>query len=195
MVPRNQRSYDRARVTNMYTCESPCPRVPHFPQTLFHSCIYLVDPASMASSTSRHHLFPPHTLSKTTVSAQNPDETPPLTDDDGAFEAHPPALIFVHGEGKSELCRDHRVGALGGERGGRCLGRDLGRYWESGELGPETVDGPAHEGTVPDSEGGTQETCEGSAVGQDDIHRQSQVLQAHRHPQPVLYLEVTRATP
>lgn len=83
MVPRNQRSYDRARVTNMYTCESPCPRVPHFPQTLFHSCIYLVDPASMVSSTSRHHLFPPHTLSKTTVSAQNPDETPPLTDDDG----------------------------------------------------------------------------------------------------------------
>jgi len=82
MVPRNQRSYDRARVTNMYTCESPCPRVPHFAQT-FHSCIYLVDPASMVPSTSRRHLVPHHTLSKTTISAQNPDETPPLTDDDG----------------------------------------------------------------------------------------------------------------
>lgn len=33
----------------------------------------------MVSSTSRRH-FP---LSKTTISAQNPDETPPLTDDDG----------------------------------------------------------------------------------------------------------------
>lgn len=35
------------------------------------------------SSTSRRHLFPRNTLSKTTVSAQHPDETPPLTDDDG----------------------------------------------------------------------------------------------------------------
>jgi len=37
----------------------------------------------MASSASRRHLFPPRTHSKTNVSAQNPDETPPLTDDDG----------------------------------------------------------------------------------------------------------------
>jgi len=37
----------------------------------------------MVSSTSRRHLLPHHTLSKTTISAQNPDETPPLTDDDG----------------------------------------------------------------------------------------------------------------
>ena len=35
------------------------------------------------SSASRRHLIPHKTLSKTTISAQNPDETPPLTDDDG----------------------------------------------------------------------------------------------------------------
>ena len=49
----------------------------------FHSCLYLVDPASIVSSTSRRHLFPINTLSKTTISAQHQDETPPLTDDDG----------------------------------------------------------------------------------------------------------------
>jgi hypothetical protein len=57
------------------------PACPTFDST-FHSCLYLVDPASIVSSTSRH-LFPRNTLSKTTVSAQHPDETPPLTDDDG----------------------------------------------------------------------------------------------------------------
>lgn len=103
MVPRNQRSYDRARVTNMYTCESPCPRVPYFPHlNRFHSCIYLVDPASMVSSTSRRHPFPPHTLSKTNVSAQNPDETPPLTDDDGDSDvdtdSNPSSLTMLPAE-------------------------------------------------------------------------------------------------
>ncbi len=50
---------------------------------MFHSCIYLVDPASIVSSNTRRHLLPHKTLSKTTVSALHPDETPPLTDDDG----------------------------------------------------------------------------------------------------------------
>jgi Septin len=42
-----------------------------------------VDPASIVSSNARRHLFPHKTLSKTTISALHPDETPPLTDDDG----------------------------------------------------------------------------------------------------------------
>ncbi len=49
---------------------------------MFHSCIYLVDPASVVSS-ARRHLFSHKPLSKTTISALHPDETPPLTDDDG----------------------------------------------------------------------------------------------------------------
>ncbi|KAN0123290.1 Septin domain containing protein [Russula decolorans] len=48
-----------------------------------HLCIYLVDPASIVSSNTRRHLLPHKTLSKTTISALHPDETPPLTDDDG----------------------------------------------------------------------------------------------------------------
>ena len=44
-----------------------------------HSCIYLVDPASIVT---RRPLLPRKTLSKTTISAAQPDETPPLTDDD-----------------------------------------------------------------------------------------------------------------
>jgi septin family protein len=47
-----------------------------------HLCIYLVDPASIVSSNARRHL-PHKALSKTTISALHPDETPPLTDDDG----------------------------------------------------------------------------------------------------------------
>jgi len=42
-----------------------------------------VDPASIVSSNGRRHLFPHKTRSKTTISALHPDETPPLTDDDG----------------------------------------------------------------------------------------------------------------
>lgn len=42
-----------------------------------------MDPASIVSSNARRHLFPHKTLSKTTISALHPDETPPLTDDDG----------------------------------------------------------------------------------------------------------------
>jgi hypothetical protein len=41
-----------------------------------------VDPAAIVSSNARRHL-PHKTLSKTTISALHPDETPPLTDDDG----------------------------------------------------------------------------------------------------------------
>ncbi|KAI9456159.1 septin family protein [Russula earlei] len=48
-----------------------------------HLCIYLIDPASIVSSTAHRHLFPHKTLSKTTISLRHADETPPLTDDDG----------------------------------------------------------------------------------------------------------------
>lgn len=41
-----------------------------------------MDPASIVPSNARRHL-PHQTLSKTTISALHPDETPPLTDDDG----------------------------------------------------------------------------------------------------------------
>ena len=52
----------------------------------------------MVSSTSRRH-FP---LSKTTISAQNPDETPPLTDDDGDsdvdMDSSPSSLTMLPAE-------------------------------------------------------------------------------------------------
>ena len=81
IVPRNQKSCDRVRGTSMCTCEWVNP---YFTSCLTsHSCIYLVDPASIVSSNARRHLFPHKTLSKTTISALHPDETPPLTDDDG----------------------------------------------------------------------------------------------------------------
>src|SRR5579863_8871851 len=68
----------------------------------FHRCLYLVDPASIVSSTSRRQLFPHKTLSKTTVSAQHPDETPPLTDDDGDSDvdtdSNPSSLTMLPAE-------------------------------------------------------------------------------------------------
>jgi hypothetical protein len=42
-----------------------------------------VDPASIGPSNARRPFLPLKTLSKTTISALHPDETPPLTDDDG----------------------------------------------------------------------------------------------------------------
>ena len=51
--------------------------------SLFHSCIYVIDPSSIVASVARRRLFSLKSRSKATISAQNPDETPPLTDDDG----------------------------------------------------------------------------------------------------------------
>jgi hypothetical protein len=89
---------------NMCTCELQCMAVPAcstFGST-FHSCLYLVDPASIVPSTSRRHLFPNKTLSKTTISAQHPDETPPLTDDDGDSDidtdSNPSSLTMLPAE-------------------------------------------------------------------------------------------------
>ncbi|KAI0304528.1 Septin-domain-containing protein [Multifurca ochricompacta] len=48
-----------------------------------HLCIYLIDPSSIKTSTARRHLISYKTPSKATISLQHPDETPPLTDDDG----------------------------------------------------------------------------------------------------------------
>ncbi|KAF8272252.1 hypothetical protein EI94DRAFT_1796383 [Lactarius quietus] len=48
-----------------------------------HLCIYLIDPSSIVPSVARRRLFSLKSRSKATISAQNPDETPPLTDDDG----------------------------------------------------------------------------------------------------------------
>ncbi|KAI9443089.1 septin family protein [Lactarius indigo] len=48
-----------------------------------HLCIYLIDPSSIMASMARRRLFSFKSRSKATVSAQNPEETPPLTDDDG----------------------------------------------------------------------------------------------------------------
>ncbi|KAH9080674.1 septin family protein [Lactarius deliciosus] len=48
-----------------------------------HLCIYLIDPTSIMASMARRRLFSFKSRSKATVSAQNPEETPPLTDDDG----------------------------------------------------------------------------------------------------------------
>jgi hypothetical protein len=61
-----------------------------------------VDPASIVSSNARRHLFPHKTLSKTTISALHPDETPPLTDDDGdsdlESESNPGGLTMLPAE-------------------------------------------------------------------------------------------------
>jgi hypothetical protein len=46
-----------------------------------------VDPASIGSSNARRPLLPRKTLSKTTISALHPDETPPLTDDDSDLDS------------------------------------------------------------------------------------------------------------
>jgi len=48
-----------------------------------HLCLYLIDPTSIASSTVHRNLSAPKSHSKTTLSVRHPDETPPLTDDDG----------------------------------------------------------------------------------------------------------------
>lgn len=48
-----------------------------------HLCIYLIDPSSITASMARRRLFPFKSRSKAMISAQNTDETPPLTDDDG----------------------------------------------------------------------------------------------------------------
>lgn len=48
--------------------------------SLFHSCIYLIDPSSVVPAAARRRLFSVMSRAK---AAQNPDETPPLTDDDG----------------------------------------------------------------------------------------------------------------
>jgi septin family protein len=45
-----------------------------------HLCIYLIDPSSIVPTAARRRLFSVMSRSK---AAQNPDETPPLTDDDG----------------------------------------------------------------------------------------------------------------
>ncbi|KAI0259803.1 Septin-domain-containing protein [Gloeopeniophorella convolvens] len=50
-----------------------------------HLCIYLIDPSSITTVASRRRAssLPRKTRSETTISARHPDDTPPLTDDDG----------------------------------------------------------------------------------------------------------------
>jgi Septin len=67
-------------------------------ESSFLSCIYLIDPSSIVTSSARRHLFPYKTLSGATISAHHPDETPPLTDDDGDSDvdsdSHPGGLTM-----------------------------------------------------------------------------------------------------
>ena len=68
----------------MCICEYHCSLLTclTFRRLISPSCIYLIDPSSVVTSAARRHLFPYKTPSKTTISAHQPDETPPLTDDD-----------------------------------------------------------------------------------------------------------------
>jgi len=81
-------------------------------------------------------------------------------------EPHPPALVFVHREGKAELRRDRRVGALAGDRRSRGWNWNRGTHWHTGEFSPGTVNSPAHKGAAPES--GTQEPRERCSIGQDE---------------------------
>ena len=84
----------------------------------------------------------------------------------GPVEPHPPTLVFIHHKGELNSFRDSRISALGGDRGVDGWDRDRVSCGHSSEPRPGAVNGPADEGTTPES--GAKELREGCAVGQDE---------------------------